>query len=571
MLNQPELTGYPSIDKPWRKYWREQPYREVIVERTVYENIFELNKSNMEMPALGYFGRTISFTELKEKADIMACAFRNSRITAGDVVLVGLPLCPEAIITFLALDKIGAISRWFDLRCGVSDISAYLQESNCRIAVTIDGVSKFFSEVIDDTCLKTVITLNPVESAGPIAKILYNARNPHTRISDVRFITFKQFLSSAEGNIYRGCVPYVKDRPTIMLQSSGTTGKPKVIVHTDYSINHMIRKVAFADYPIGLGIIAFNVIPPWVAYGLVNGTLDLLAMGTKIELFPTLEPNSVYRYIGKYNAALAVPIHFRYLQDHYSSLSERKRRQLRQVLFVSGGDKISIEEIEIWEKTFGAKILNGYGSSECLGGVCINPFNHNKYGTVGIPRKDIVIAAFDTDTGRELGFGERGELCIRTDSVFLEYLNNPTETSSIKVTHNDGLIWYHTGDLGFVDEEGYITLLGRTRRVITRAGFKISAYLIEQKITELDEIAEACVVEAKDEIEEHVPFAFIKLKKNVSTEDITGKVLTKCRKELKVHEIPKYVKVIEEIPYTPNRKYDISQLEEMAKEMAKEM
>lgn len=165
-------------------------------------------------------------------------------------------------------------------------------------------------------------------------------------------------------------------------------------------------------------------------------------------------------------------------------------------------------------------------------------------------------------------YGEVGEICVLADTMFLYYENNAEETSNVKKTHADGKVWLYTGDLGYIDEEGYIFLQSRLRRVIIRKGFKISAYTIEDKICEHPAVKECVAVEVKDNEEEHVPMAFIVLKDDIAygLEIIKQSILEKCKSELKEYEIPKHFQFVDSLPYTQNGKYDFRLLEKQGNE-----
>ena len=167
---------------------------------------------------------------------------------------------------------------------------------------------------------------------------------------------------------------------------------------------------------------------------------------------------------------------------------------------------------------------------------------------------------------KELPYGESGEICALTESLFLGYKGDEEATRSVKKVHSDGKMWLHTGDIGYVDEEGYVVLSGRARRVIVRQGFKISAYTIEDKLCEHPIVKECVAVEVNDEHEEHVPMAFIVLQERGEYEDAIDSIIDKCKTELKEYEVPKYFKCVESLPYTPNGKYDFRLLEQMGNE-----
>ena len=154
-------------------------------------------------------------------------------------------------------------------------------------------------------------------------------------------------------------------------------------------------------------------------------------------------------------------------------------------------------------------------------------------------------------------------------TMFLYYEGNPTETDAVKKLHPDGKVWLHTGDLGYVDEDGFVTLCGRARRVIVRQGFKISAAAIEDKISEHPAVRECVAVEVKDPVEAGVPMAYIILKDGTNDiEAMKQSIYDLCHAELKENEIPKYFKVVTELPYTQNGKYNFRLLEKLGNEIA---
>jgi long-chain acyl-CoA synthetase len=291
-------------------------------------------------------------------------------------------------------------------------------------------------------------------------------------------------------------------------------------------------------------------------------------MGAKVQLCPTFDSDMIMRNLGKFTISFAAPHNYRYIRDNFNKLSAKTKEAIYKTdCFVSGGDKISAEENKDFDELFRVPLINGYGNNEGWEALTVNPVNHNKYGTVGIAKYGETIIAYDNDSKKELPYGENGEICALADTMFLYYESNEEETNSVKRMHSDGKIWLHTGDLGNVDNEGFITLGGRARRVIVRQGFKISAYTIEDKITEHSAVKECVAVEVKDVIEEHVPMAYIIPKDTtVNEETIIQSVLDKCRSELKEYEIPKYFRIVTELPYTQNNKYDFRLLEQQGNE-----
>ena len=567
MTTEKILTGYPSIDRPQEKFYRSEPIRKIETEQTIYEMIFNSNKDNMSAPAVEYMGVTWTFEKLKTETDKAVDAFYKMGLNQGDTVLIGMASCFEVLVTLLALNRLGVITKWFDIRASEKDIQEYANESNCKILIVFDILIPKIEPIINATNLEKVLIVKPTDYLAMPIQLAYSLKA--NRIpKDSRFMSFKDFVKTGNKSNNVPCVSFDKNRPSIMIQSSGTTGKPKIIVHSDFSATTYSQKIAYSDLPMGLGEIALVVLPPWIAYALGDAILAPLALGTKIILSPTIDPDSILKYIGNFTLALTAPICYRYLKDNFDKLTKKQINELAKVdCLVSGGDKITVEENAEFERLFNTKFVNGYGNNEGWGCLSVNPVSNNKYGTVGIPKYGETIIAYDNETESELPYGEIGEICALSETMFLYYQGNKVETENVKRVHKDGNVWIHTGDLGYIDEEGYITLQGRLRRVIIRKAFKISAYTIEDKICEHPSVKECVTVEVNDEIEEHVPMAYIVLKDNITDiEEVEKSICDKCVAELKDYEVPKYFRIVKSLPYTQNNKYDFRLLEKQGNE-----
>ena len=509
MSEEKKLTGYPSIDKPWNKFYRDIPIRKIDTEQTIYELVFNSNKENMDCPAIEYLGVEWTFAKLKNKVDIAADAFYNSGLRCGDVVLMGVSNCPEVLVCLLGLNKIGVVSKWFDVRASEKDIQEYANESHCRYLVAFDMLLPKIESILQNTGLEKVLILSPADSLSKIKQIAYSLKNKIDYPSNKKYVRFADFVESGNANSNIPCVKFDKERPSIMIQSSGTTGKPKVIVHSDYSAVSCAKSLAYSDLPLGRDKKLLDLLPPWIAYALGEAIIYPLSMGSKVILCPTFDSNAVMPYIGKFTISFAAPFHYRYLIEHFDDLSEITKKKFFENTdaLVSGGDKITNKENKDFEEKFNTVLVNGYGNNEGWGCLTVNSINHNKYGSVGIPKYRETIIAYDNDTEKEVSYGELGEICVLANTMFLYYEGNQYETETVKRKHPDGNIWLHTGDLGIIDEDGFVFLQGRLRRVIVRKGFKISAYTIEDKICEHPTVKECVAVEVKDNEEEHVPMA----------------------------------------------------------------
>ena len=480
----------------------------------------------------------------------------------------------------LALNQIGAISKWIDITAPEEDIKEAILSDNCRIICCFAVVIPKIEGILNNCNLEKIIYVEPKQFirkkcflAGGKALIELEGIKKQSLKNDLPsmpkrepYISFIDFIKTGSKDFYE-CVKYQRNEPALKIQSSGTTGKPKVIVHTDYSINSSIAKNAGIDLPLYEKKVLLKIAPSWVGYGLINSFAMPLAFGMEVLTTPSFEADLLIKMNGKYDITLAVPFLYRYLAEHIDEIDSMER----PLALVSGGDKITKNEIEsiqkiIQKKGCTAPILNGAGCNEIVGSGVVNPVLANRPGSVGIPLWNDIASVFDPETGKELDIGEKGEICYQTSSAFLEYDRNPVQTSDIKVMHSDGKVWIHTKDLGYQDEDGFLYIEGRMTRVITVGGFKISANSIEDALDDCEYIKECVAVAAPDKEFAEVPMLFVVLADGISETEVDSKLKCLCEERIKGRALPKYYNYIEKIPYTSNNKQDYRALEKIASE-----
>ena len=550
------------------KYHRRNPIRSFSVHDTLYNTVIKTNEKTMNMKYSKYFMFEKTFHSLKKETDRLATALKKEGVSLDDKVGVMLLTVPQVASVLLAINKIGAVSYWMDASLKPNDVLRYILENNIKQIIVSDPLVPIFKEIIDKTNLQRVIfvSVNPFK----ISKV---------RTKNERFIDYRSFISIKVDKSIK-CVEYDKERPSVIVQSSGSTGKPKSIVHTDYNFNSAILKMAYADLPFYVGKRAFVCAPPWVIYGLVNSIYSGLVLGIQTIFSLKPEEDMLFKHIGEFDYAYAVPVYLRYLynmmEQNLNSGKHKEYEVIRKKLdkvevFISGGDKIIDEELIKWEMMFNTPIINGYGNNELVGAAVVSPLFANRPGSIGIPMYGNIAKAFAPISNKMLDDGQVGELAISTDSMFVEYLNNEEETDEIKKFH-DGKWWVHTGDLASIDPDGYIYLKGRSKRlIIDKLGYKISPDNAEKFISKNPSVEECVVVGVDIEENNTVPMAFIELKDgHKGNSSIIREIEMQCKDNMKEYERPKIFSEIEKIPHKENGgKQDFLLLEQLAKEYLK--
>lgn len=552
------------------KYHRQDPILNFDVNDTMYNTVMNNNKNNMDLYYSRYFNQFKTFNDLKSETDRLATALHRDGIIENDVVGVMLLTVPEVCPTLLAINKIGATSFWLDGSMKPNDIVKYVTKNNLKYIVISDVFEPIFRNVIGFTNLQKVISV-PVNPFVKQEKIN----------EDERFSNYYDYIS-IENDKTLSCAKYDKEKPTLIVQSSGSTGASKSILHTDFNFNSAMLKMSYSDFPFFKERKTLVCAPPWIIYGLGNSIYSGLVMGMQTGFTIKPEEDMIYKHLGEFDFAFGVPVFIRYLYNKIIELKEQGNYdELNRIIkcldkteaFVSGGDKISEEDILLWEQELRTPIINGYGNNESVGAAIVSPYFANKPGTIGIPLHDTLVKTYDPVSQKVLYDGEEGELIISTSSLFKGYLNNEEETRKIKQIHN-GREWIHTGDLAVIDEDGYVHLKGRTRRlIIDKMGYKISPENSENLISNLPYVEECVVVGVERSENDNVPIAFIELKENEkdNEEFLLNDIEKICLENIKEYERPKYYKIIDKIPHKVNGgKQDFKLLEEMAKEHVRE-
>jgi len=590
-----------NYDLNSEKYHRNKPIKEFDLNQTMYSLVTNECKDDMDLYATGFMGNNMTYRDLIISSDTLAQAFYNAGVRERDTVSIFTINMPIVQQCMLSLSKIGATMAWIDLRSKAKDVIKYINGTNCKTVVVFEDVLPLIESVIDETDIKKVIVSSPKDYLSPMVKILATLKDKADgkKInipSDKRFVRFSDFIKSTKSDAIVRPITFDKERPSLIVQSSGSTGKPKQIVHSEYNFNSAVQKMAYSDLPFYKGNTMHISIPPFIIYGLGNSIYGSLVFTMKAEMNPFVSENTVYDDLGKFDISLAAPLHYRYIYRKLEELKKeieelekdtstsakrelgKKLKELKRVLtgiervkaFVSGGDKIGSDELIEMQQTFDKVIANGYGNNECLGATVVSPMFANRPGSIGVPMHGVDVKIISQETGEPLPPMCVGELYISSDNLFLEYMNNPEETSRIKITDDFGKQWVKTGDLCYIDKDGFIVPKGRNRRVIKKEAFKISPDTIEEVISSLPFISECVVVGVDDEKSLSVPMAFIVLKDgSIEFEEAVQKIKQRCIEELPDYEVPTYYEQIDKIPYTPNDKQDFLTLENMGNDIVK--
>ena len=556
-----QLTGYPSIDKPWLKYFSKEALTTPLPECTIYSYLWENNKDHLSDIALIYFNRKISYKQLFSQINHTEKAFLREGVKAGDIVVLATVALPETVFALYALSKIGAIADIIDPRLSASDMKACIIETNAKLFFCIDAALPNAIKAIPGTLVKNVIGMSPADSLPFLLKAGYKIKSRVAK--DKHIISWKEFLNvaSVEQEQYQPQIS--SNMPTLMTHTSGTTGKSKGVLLSHNNINGL----AF-QYSLGMdherGQRYMNVIPPFIAFGVCVAIHLPLSMGMVCILIPKFEVDKFYDYLKAYK-----PNHFTCTPSNMDNLSKDLRPIDLSYFRVPsvGGDYISSiqeERINNYLKRHNCpvELVKGYGMTEVSSSACTTMKDCNKKESIGVPLCKMVISVFKPGTEEELPYNQQGELCFSGPNVMLGYYNNIEATSNILKVHSDGRKWIHSGDIGYMDEDGFVYVLDRLKRMIHLSnGYDLLPSIVEHVIIELPQVEACAVVGYTDEDGKTQVKAYVVLT-GTSTEK---EILDYCKNRLSPEIIPQSIVFIDKLPLTPVGKIDYRALEEEIK------
>ncbi len=577
-MNEQKLTGYPSIDKPWLKYYSEEAVNAPLPECTIYEYLWENNKEYPDDIAIIYFGRKITYGQLFKNIDHCAKALIACGVKDGEVVTVAMPSIPEALYAIYAINKIGAVANVIHPLAGEGEIIDYLNEVGSRVFLMFTGTYEIVKKSLHRTKVECAVVASPSDSLPFGVKQLYHMKAKESPLpGGGMFVDWKHFMKLGENvasvDCHRSC-----DRVSIISHTGGTTGEPKGVMLTDRGINSIVWQIGII-IPHARQERMLVVLPPFVNYSLVNGIFEALAFGFSAILIPQYEPDKFDEYVAKFQ-----PNHTNSIPAYLEAFLTNKKLSAMDLsclkVIACGGDGLNRkkeQEINQFLHDRGVKdaLIKGLGCTEMVSCATISYGECNRIGSVGTPLPKCNCKIVEPGTETEVGYDQEGELCFTGVSLMIGYYEKQEATNEVIKVHADGQRWLHTGDLGYMTEDGLIYVSGRIKRIIlTRGSDGIATKMfpdrIEKAILRHPAVGLCCVIGVPDEVRIHYPKAFVVLENGYEASDqLKAEILNIGREALPDYMVPETVEFCAELPLTERGKVDFRALEQIAAESAK--
>lgn len=573
------FTGFKKKPKaPWSKYYEEGEMELNIPKCSIY-NYFENKVTKFkDKVCLDYYGRKLKYTELLDTIDECAKGLIDLGIKKGDVVTVCLPNTLEGVVSFFAINKIGAIVNFIHPSNSENEIKDSLNEVESKVIIAIDSNYFKLENIITKTKVQKVIVVSLNNYMPLINKVRYHFINKvplKLSKNNKKYITWHDFITNAEKIYLKDYAQEGEENdPAIILHSGGTTGTPKGVVLSNGNLMAFVESAIIGQKYLVEGDTCLALMPIFHGFGIVHSVLYPLCIGMNVILRPKFDVKEYCGMLAKYRPQIlmGVPTLFESLVSEWHDKST-KLDFLKCVLV--GGDTLKSslrKQINEFLESNGAKIqvCAGYGLTEAVCGVALGDPSNLKGDAIGIPLPGVYVGIF-SQTDEEVPYGEEGEICVCGPTVMLGYYNNEKETNIALHVHKDGNVWLHTGDIGTMDEDGFLTYTNRSKRMIISSGYNVYPNRIEKLIETHPAVMLCSVVGIPHKHKMEVPKAFIVLNKEYKKSELLVLEFKKlCRKNLPKYAWPYDYEFMEKLPTTKVGKIDFKKLQDIGSQNIKE-
>ena len=555
---------------PWEGHMGDVPMHLDYFEGSMYDKVAEIAAQYPDYTAFDFMGKSTSYKTLLEKIQQCAKALKTIGIREGDKVTIAMPNCPQAIYMFYAVNLVGGIANMIHPLSAEKEIEFYLNESQSVTAVTLDQFYNKFESIRQNTGIVNIVIASIKDELSSVVKagyMLTDGRKIKKIPEDAPVIRWDDFIRLSRYCFYNYRAKRKSDEPAVILYSGGTTGTTKGIVLTNRNFNALGQQVIAANPMFRPGDRMLAAMPLFHGFGLGVCIHTMLSQGGRCILIPRFTAKSYAKQITRYkcNFIAGVPTLYEALL-RLPSMEGADLSSLKGVF--SGGDSLSVElkkkmDRFLYDHKSTVQVREGYGTTETVTACCLTPPNMFKTGSIGVPFSDTYIKIVKPGTDEELPYGEEGEILLAGPTVMKEYMNHPEETAQTIRHHNDGLDWVYTGDLGIMDNEGFIYFRGRAKRMIISSGYNVYPGQIENILDAHEYVQMSCVIGIPDSYKMQKVMAFVKLAPGVAPNEDTKQVLMNyCRKNIAKYAMPCDIEFREDLPKTLVGKVAYRQLEE---------
>ena len=567
-----------TVKTPWIAHLGDVPSTLEYFQGSMFEAVSKIAETYPNNVAFDFMGKSATYKELVRNIEQCARSLKTIGIREGDKVTIAMPNCPQAIYMFYAVNLVGAIANMVHPLSSEKELEFYINESESVSVVTLDQFYHKFEAIRENTCVINIIIASIKDALSRPVKagyMLTEGRKVQKIPEDAPVIRWNEFMKLGKYCFWNYSVKRTGNDPAAILYSGGTTGTTKGILLTNLNFNALGQQIVATNPMFRPGDRMLSAMPLFHGFGLGVCIHSMLSQGGRCILVPRFTAKSYAKLITKYkcNFIAGVPT----LYEALLRIPDMDKADLSCLKGVfSGGDSLSVELKKKFDKFLydhhaTIQVREGYGTTETVTACCLTPPHMFKEGSIGLPFPDTYIKIVKPGTDEELPYGEEGEILLAGPTVMKEYIKHPEETAQTLRTHADGLTWVYTGDLGTMDDEGFIYFRGRSKRMIITSGYNVYPAQLENILDAHEKVHMSCVIGVPDAYKMQRVKAFVMLKPGVpATEETREDILSYCRKHIAKYAMPKEIEFRDELPKTLVGKvaYRVLEEEEAARRKA---
>lgn len=556
--------------RPWLQFYlKDVPADVPIPEKSVVDVFNESTERWKDKTALIFYGRKISYRELRDHTDRLAAALVDMGVKKGDRVALLLLNSPQFIISYYAVLKASAIVTAISPVYVSPEIKHQILDSGAKYLICQDILYDHVEKSgvnMEKTILTSIIEYLPALKkflgSGILRSVYQKMSAPSPEIFKKEgFYNFQELIAKYPANAPKTQFNINEDLVTLPY-TGGTTGLPKgaMITHHNIVAAQHIGSTFWGDITEPGKEVELAYLPFYHIYGQSVVMLGGLSQGYTLVIFTTPDLDDILNAVESNKATIfySVPSLYETLRDY--ARTDRVNWKRLKVL-VSGADALLEDTAKGWEKRTNTKIHEGWGMTETCSVGILNPYGRPKVGSFGIPLPDTVAAIAATDKDEFLPVGETGELVIKGPQVMQGYWNKPEETRRMFM-ESDGERWLRTGDLARMDEEGYFYFYDRKRDMIKYKGLAVFAREVEEVLYSHPQIKEAGVIGVPDvEVGERVK-AIVVLETEARGKLTEMEIIKYCEEQLAHYKVPRIIEFRGEVPKTDVGKVSRRELRE---------
>ena len=564
-----------SSSSPWLKYYGDTPASLDYPHLTMYQMVAQAAKRKPNNTAYVFMGKKTSYQEFMQRIEAAAKGLYKMGIRKGDRVTICMANTPQALDCFYALNRIGAIPNMIHPLSAAQEIAFYLNFSQSKAILTLDQFYYKVAEILpqlENEC--QVLIAKVVDELPAPLNLLYPTTKGARAIKKLPKSGYTLWYKMIAAGRNQVLPPHdgKYDECGAILYSGGTTGTTKGIMLSNLNFNALaLQTIAASGFSMEeiSEMKMLSVMPVFHGFGLGIGIHTPLVAGGTCILIPQFNVNTYAEVLVKQKPNLipGVPTLF-------EALLRAEKLEGEDLSFLkgifSGGDSLSPElkkKVDAFLKAHGCdqQIREGYGTTECVTASCLTPKDYARAGSIGVPFPDTFYKIVEPGTTNEVEPNVEGEICVSGPTVMIGYMANPGETASTLKRHYDGRIWLHTGDLGHMDQDGFVYFRQRMKRMIITSGYNVYPSQLENIIDGHEKVLLSCVIGVKDPYRVQRVKAYVVPMPGVEpTEELKAELMEYCSKRIAKYAMPREMEFRKELPKTLVGKVAYRVLEEEA-------